>query len=168
MSSEISRKSIQLKEERYFDLESELNDIDVMLDEMNTGGKSLTKDSTDEVVDLNKQHNMEVEVKGIGICTFGSNGETNVGNEIEIKREEKQVTDNIDKKITDDEEEKQVTDNVDKKLQMMKKRNKLQTMLTKKLQMVKKRNKLQTTSTKKLQMMKKRNKLQTMPTKNYR
>ena len=34
-----------------------------MLDEMNTGEKSLTKDSTDEVVDLNKQDDMEVEVE---------------------------------------------------------------------------------------------------------
>ena len=67
-----------------FDLESELNDIDVMIDEMNTGGKSLTEDSTDEVVDLNKWDDMEVEVKAIGICTFGSNRETNAGNEIEI------------------------------------------------------------------------------------
>ena len=39
-----------------------------MLDEMNTGGKSLTEDSTDEVVDLNKWDDMEVEVKAIGIC----------------------------------------------------------------------------------------------------
>ena len=66
-------------------MESELNDIDVMLDEMNTGGKSLTEDSTDEVVNLNKWDDMEVEVEAIGICTFGSNHETNEGNEIETK-----------------------------------------------------------------------------------
>ena len=95
-----------------FDLESELNDIDVMLDEMNTGGKSLTKDSTDEVVDLNKWDNMEVEVEAIGICTFGSNCETNEGNEIEIKRENKEITHNVGQQVTDGQEEKEITDNV--------------------------------------------------------
>ena len=95
-----------------FDLESELNDIDVMLDEMNTGGKGLTKDSTDEVVDLNKQDDMEVEVEAIGICTFGSNHETNEGNEIEIKRENKEITHNISQQVTDSQEEKEITHNV--------------------------------------------------------
>ena len=95
-----------------FDLESELNDIDVMLDEMNTGGKSLTEDSTDKVVDLNKWDDMEVKVEAIGICTFGSNRETNKGNEIEIKRENKEITHNVGQQVTDGQEEKEITDNV--------------------------------------------------------
>ena len=70
-----------------FDLESELKDIDVMLDEMNAGDKSLIKDSTDKVVDLNKQDDMEVEVKAIGICTFANSNETYAGKEIAIKGE---------------------------------------------------------------------------------
>ena len=83
-----------------------------MLDEMNTCEKSLTKDSTDEVVDLNKWDDMEVEVKAIGICTFGSNGETNAGNEIEITRENEEITDNIGQQVTDGQEEEQITDNI--------------------------------------------------------
>ena len=80
LSLEKNKKVNSTKRGTKFDFESELKDIGVMLDEMNTCEKSLTEDSTDEVVDLNKRGNMEVEVKAIGICTFGSNGETNAGN----------------------------------------------------------------------------------------
>ena len=75
------------KRGKKIDLESELKDIDVMLDEMKAGDKCLTEDSTVKVVDLNKQDDMQVKVTAIDICTFANSSETNTGKEIVIKGE---------------------------------------------------------------------------------
>ena len=58
-----------------------------MLDEMKAGDKCLTEDFTVEVVDFNKQDDMQVKVTAIGIYTFANSSEANTGKEVVIKGE---------------------------------------------------------------------------------